>query len=372
MAVFTIVIVFLFGLSSLGNSAEPKLAWRLEWERTLEAARKEGQVTVYIDHSAGALIDSGVFQKAYPAIKLQGVPNRNSEVRIMAERRAGKYIPDVNIAGVTQNYPELYDAKVLDPIKPALILPEVVDESRWYQGRHRYTDLEGKFVFIFLGLPQTGSLTYNTNLLNPKEIKSFWDLVQPKWRGKIVARDMRGPGPGRGGIRFFYHNPELGSEFIRRFFGTTDITLFRDSRLGTDWLATGKFAICYACEGVDKAITQGLPMGRIGILKEGAALVANYGTIALINKAPHPNAAKVFINWFLSREGQLTLQKALAKSEDSGPDSLRIDIPKDDVGPDNRRLDGVKYLEMFTPDRMDMRPPLKVFEAAIAEAQKKQ
>jgi iron(III) transport system substrate-binding protein len=259
----------------------------------VEAAKKEKQVTVYVDHSAASALDTGVFQKAYPGIRLLGVPNRNSEVRIMAERRAGKYIPDVNIAGVTQNYPELYDAKVLDTIKSTLILPEVVDESKWYQGRHRYTDLEGKYVFIFLGLPQTGSFSYNSKLVNPKEVRSFWDLLNPKWKGKIAARDMRGPGPGRGGIRFFYHNPELGPEFIRRLFGATDITLFRDSRLGTDWLATGRFAICYACEGLDKAMAQGLPVARFGVMKEGAALVANYGTIALINKAPHPNAAKV-------------------------------------------------------------------------------
>lgn len=376
LAAKAVITLFIFSsLILLGDgleiSAAEKLAWQAEWENTVEAAKREGQVNIYIDYSASPLLDSGAIQRAFPGIKVLGVPNRNSEIRITAERRAGKYIPDVNIAGITQNYPDLYQAGFLDPIKPQLILPEIVDESKWYLGRHRYADSEAKYVFIFLGLPQTGSFSYNSKLVNAREIRSFWDLLNPKWKGKIESRDMRASGPGRGGLRFFYHNPDLGPEFIRRVYGTMDVTLFRDSRLGTDWLALGKFAICYGCEGLDKAMVQGLPVNRFGMMKEGAGLVANYGTISLINRGPHPNAAKVLINWFLSREGQLAFQKALAKAEDSGPDSLRIDIPKDDVSVDNRRVEGVKYLEMFTPERMEMRPALKVFEEAIAEAGKK-
>jgi ABC-type Fe3+ transport system substrate-binding protein len=107
-------------------------------------------------------------------------------------------------------------------------------------------------------------------------------------------------------------------------------------------------------------------------MKEGAGLVAQYGTIALANQAPNPNAAKVFINWLLSREGQLAFQKALAKAPDSeAPDSFRIDIPKDDVSRENRRGDGIKYLEMFTPERMDMRPIVKVASEAMAQAGKR-
>jgi ABC-type Fe3+ transport system substrate-binding protein len=146
-------------------------------------------------------------------------------------------------------------------------------------------------------------------------------------------------------------------------------TFFRDQRLAMDWLATGRVAICMGCGNTEREKAQGLPVEEFGLMKEGAGLVAQYGTISLVNRGPHPNAAKVFANWFLSREGQLALQRALAKAADSeAPDSFRIDIPKDEVSRANRRLEGVQYLEMFTPERMDMRPIIKVASDAMAQA----
>ncbi|HEY5600382.1 MAG TPA: hypothetical protein VIK48_06790, partial [Candidatus Manganitrophaceae bacterium] len=84
------------------------------------------------------------------------------------------------------------------------------------------------------------------------------------------------------------------------------------------------------------------------------------------------NAAKIFINWLLSREGQITLQGAIAKSGGLAPDSLRIDIPKDDVVPKNRRLDKVQYLAMDIPSRLDTEPVIfKLVEDSLAEAERK-
>jgi ABC-type Fe3+ transport system substrate-binding protein len=76
---------------------------------------------------------------------------------------------------------------------------------------------------------------------------------------------------------------------------------------------------------VEKAIKQGLPIGQTLDLTEGGTLSSGGGTISFIDRAPHPNAAKVFVNWLLSREGQINFQAR------DGSDSLRIDIPKNDV-----------------------------------------
>src|SRR5262249_36850314 len=115
------------------------------WERTVQAAKKEGQVTVYVHSTYAPALESGAFQKAFPDIKLVAVSGveLDLERRFMAERRAGKYLADVFMVGVLRSY-NFYQAKLLDPIKPALLLPEVVDESKWWGKAHRYADPEKK------------------------------------------------------------------------------------------------------------------------------------------------------------------------------------------------------------------------------------
>ena len=83
---------------------------------------------------------------------------------------------------------------------------------------------------------------------------------------------MRVRGPGNNDLRLFYHHPKLGPKFIAKLFGEMDVTLFRGYRQATDWLAQGKFPICFACPDVDKAKRQGLPFDEFGPMVEGGAL----------------------------------------------------------------------------------------------------
>ena len=344
--------------------AQAKAAWQAEWEKTLEAAKKEAQLTIYISGYEAILPD---FAKEYPEIKVNAVTGRGNQLgpRLLAERRAEKYIADVVSSGTNPNYQQFYLAKVLDPIKPALVLPEVNDASKWYLRRHQYSDPEGQYVFNYVGSATYGSISYNTKLVEVKEFKSYWDLLDSKWKGKLAARDIREAGPGAGNTRFFYYQPELGPAFIKKLFGEMDLTLFRDFRQGPDWLATGKFAICFFCD-VDVVKRQGLPVETFGpkAFQEGGGLVQQFGTVGLVNRAPHPNAAKVFINWLLSRSGQISVQKRTATGE-SPADSLRIDIPKDDVPYDNRRLAGIKYLDTGKPEWIEMKPIIDVVNEAL-------
>ena len=59
--------------------------------------------------------------------------------------------------------------------------------KRWYQGKHHYTDPHGRFIFTW-GASPAYVVAINTNLVKPEQIKSYWDLLDPKWKGKIVAR----------------------------------------------------------------------------------------------------------------------------------------------------------------------------------------
>jgi iron(III) transport system substrate-binding protein len=351
------------------RAADSKPAWQSEWEKTLQAARKEGQVTVYISGYEEVLPE---FQKEHPDIKLVSVTGRGSQLgqRLVAERRGEKFLADVVSAGGVTTYQQLYLAKVFEPIKPATILPEVTDQALWFQKRHHYSDPEGQYIFNYVGSATYGSVSYNSKLVDAKDFKSYWDLLNPRWKGKILARDIRAPGPGSGNARLFYYHPDLGVSFIRKLFGEMDVTLFRDYRQGPDWLAVGKFAICFFCD-VDVSKQQGLPVDTFGpkVFKEGGGLVQQFGTLGLVNRAPHPNAAKIFINWLLSRKGQTALQKNMANSENPA-DSLRIDIPKDDVPLSSRRIDGVKYIDTGKPEWMEMKPILDVMNEALKAAGK--
>ena len=356
-------------LGSSVNAAADEAKSGNDWWRVVEAAKKEGQLTVYISGYEAVL---PFFEKEFPEIKLTAVTARGNQLgqRLLSERRAEKYLADVVSSGANPSYQVFYPAKALAPIKAALILPEVVDQTKWYLNKHQYSDPESQYVFNYVGSATYGAVNYNSKLVDIKEFKSYWDLLNSKWKGKIEARDIREAGPGAGNTRFFYYHSDLGPPFIRKLFGEMDATLFRDFRQGPDWLATGKFSICFFCD-VDVLKQQGLPVDTFGprVFKEGGGLVQQFGTLSFVDRAPHPNAAKVFINWLLSRRGQIALQKTQANAE-SPADSLRIDIPKDDVPFQSRRLDGVRYLDTGRPEWIEMKPILDVVNEPLKAAGK--
>jgi iron(III) transport system substrate-binding protein len=354
---YAMAIVCSLGVSS-GWTAQGD-AWKADWEKTLAAAKKEGQLVIY--GSADYEMLYAEFHKKYPEIKIIGAFGRGADVakRLMAERRADKYLGDLYLNGMTTGYNVFYKAKALDPIPPLLVLPEVTDTSKWWQGKHHYVDPEKQYLLNINGESRI-VVGYNTKLVNPAEIKSYWDLLNPKWKGKIVAYDPTLGGSGDA-MRFFYHQKSLGPEFIKRMLTETDIVISNDTRQMGDWLAGGKFALSVfgpiSRMDLDVMQIQGLPVSWFAPehLKEGAYITAGSGGVALINKAPHPNAAKIALNWLLSREGQIAYQRIFTQGND-GPDSLRIDIPKDKVPRGNRRPQGEesRYPFVDRAEWMDM------------------
>jgi iron(III) transport system substrate-binding protein len=343
-------------------AAEEQKTWQAEWERTKAAAEKEGEVSYYTLGDDYTYLKE--FEKKFPKIKVKLVPGKGSELlsRIMAERRGGKYLADVARIGNTSPY-TLYQAKALQPMASAFILPEVKDESKWWQGRHQYADPEGRYIFVSVGSVSSNLVAHNTDLVQPADLNSYWDLLD-KWKGKIVAMDPRAGGYGRSGARFVYYNPQLGPRYLQRLLGESDVTLSREYRQAIDWVAARKFSILLFGNGDDilQARAQGLAINVMDTAgwKEGAALEPAAFTFVLMDKAAHPNAAKILVNWLLSREGQIAVQK-----EGQTNDSLRVDIPKTDVKPYMRRRDGAKYIVTWTPEWMDTEPMMKVVNQAL-------
>lgn len=346
--------------------AEQRKGWEADWEKTVAAAKKEGQLSVYFWQGGNLEKALQAFEKKFPEIKLNTVGGRGSSfvVRITSEMRAGKYLADICICGVTSPYAVLHkQAKALEPLKNAFILPDVVDQSKWWEGKHHYQDPEGEFIFAYWGRPAATRVAYNSKLANPAEFKSYWDLVNAKWKGKIVAVD---PNESAGGWRGLYYKPGVGSEFLKRLFGEMEITLIREDRQAVDWLAAGRFSLGLFLTKIPEAKAQGLAVDEFTDtnFKEPPNLdTGANGTIALLKQAPHPNAAKVFINWFLSREGQLAYQEIM-NTRFEYVESMREDIPKEAIPPEYRRRKGVRYVSMFIPDHMEAGPVLKLYKEA--------
>ena len=77
----------------------------------------------------------------------------------------------------------------------------------------------------------------------------------------------------------------------------------------------------------------------------------------MLHNAPHPNAAKIFVNWLLSREGQAQVQKGRKGRPRTGSNSLRIDIAKNDVPEEMQRKESVDYFDADDDNFADRRPP---------------
>jgi iron(III) transport system substrate-binding protein len=362
-------------LQSLGfcHAAESKPAWQVDWEKIVTAAKKEGEVRLWGDQEITHPDIVAAFTKEYPFIKPVTVSGRVGELmpRIIAERRAGKYLADLYSGGLGgRSFFDFLKVGVLDSIKPLVILPDVVDGSKWLNGEHHYADSEKRFVFMYEGSVAGVGLHYNTSLVDLKEFTSYWDLLNSKWKGKILLYERIGVGSPS--VVRFYHNSQLGPDFLRRLLTEMDITVSQDRRQSSDWLASGKFPVCIDCGDTDRAKQQGLPVDELtqASLKEASYEISTSGNsgLALINNAPHPNAARVFVNWFLSRNGQIVWQAVMNTKVMEPSDSMRTDIPKDNVSPSARREEGRKYR---VTGFLDPDPAERLFRELLSKEKRK-
>ena len=99
--------------------------------------------------------------------------------------------------------------------------------------------------------------------------------------------------------------------------------------------------------------------------REPGEFGGQHGLNRVTDQPPHPNAARVFVNWLLSREGQTLFRNG--QPPYNSEESLRTDIPKDMVRGEVRRVDGVKYFLAEKPEFMDMAPIHEIVEKAMVQ-----
>jgi len=317
--------------------------WVAEWEAMKAAAALDGELIAFLccgfGSRVGKFIEEGEQALGIPIVVSTG-SSRQQWDKVKAEREAGVYTLDVWTGGLNTSQNRLLPGGALADLKSLLVSPEVLDESLWYNNEHFWGDYASqKHVFAYGGSASLAEITYNTDLLNPDEIKSYTDLLDPKWKGKIIARDPRENGTSQSTALFFLL---MGEEFLRKLLIDQEVVITSDARQAADQLALGKYAMClFACTTeVRAAREQGLPVQENfpATVTEGSRLSTGGNTLMALGNAPHPAAQKLFVNWFLGKEGQAWWQRIDTSQ------SLRTDIGVEGVTPSNVRQEGATYL----------------------------
>jgi len=318
------VLLMVLAPSTLAQSAEKN------WDETLAAARKEGKVVV-----AGAP-DPVMRNEVIPAftkrygIAVDYLAGRSGTLvdRVRIERASGVYSIDAYLPGSDTMFNVLYPEKMIDPLRPLLVLPEITDPGKWKTGKLWFMDPEQQYVLRLFN--SVDSLLFiNTDQVKPEEMTEVRHLLDPKWRGKISTEDP-GLDSGNGGNTAARFYKQLGPDFVKALYIDQKPVISRERRQFTDWLARGTYPICLSCreDDVRHLRQEGFKLLKIYNLKGLATSVnASPFLVAVANKAPHPNAARVFLNWIAGKEALEIYSKGF------GAATLRTDVDESFLDP---------------------------------------
>ena len=291
-----------------------------EWRRLVEAAKKEGKVVVGGPPTA---VLRRQFKETFESrfgieLELLSAPGPQNANRAISEFKAGVKFFDV-LHGGSGTLQPLKNDNMLVPFMDQIVLPEVKDPKQWWGGHMWEDNLKtNRFIYSF-SADFTVPPFYNTDLVKPNEITSYEDLLQPKWKGKIGMFEPRVASAGQG--LWGYLMRAKGKEFLQKL-ADQQLYIHRDGQQIAVALARGNIAIALAVAQrfMEPYLKNGLPIKLLLNLKEGLNGSNGFGTVGMMANSPHPNAAKVYLNWLLSKEGQELYGRALTQG------SRRFDV----------------------------------------------
>lgn len=299
------------------DQGEPSTSQDAAWTKVVEAAKKEGRLTIYSYNFVGdvGLAVSQAFRERY-RIQVDIITGRGAAFieRLKTEKRMGSILADM-----TDNSPT--NAKNMKEqgftISVADELPSLREKDVWLADILA-TDPQDRHLISFNF--STYSSFVNTNLVKPGEEPTVWkDLLDPKWKGKMTVAD---PTTGAGLLNTFVplmREKVVDEEFLKGLY-KQDIrfALSAPDAAGIISRAERSLVITATSSEFGSFVSQGAPIRAVA-LSDGTVLTAI--VVAAYGGAPHPNAAKVFINWLISQEGQAVYSKAASVT------SARKDVP---------------------------------------------
>jgi iron(III) transport system substrate-binding protein len=265
-----------------------------DWNKVVDAGKKEGKVVIYTA-SIGSPFHKKVFdafEKKY-GIKVELLEARASEVRerVRVEQAAGRFLGDLHHNGSTTTWLMTRDGN----FQPHGDIPNIKNVEAIYEP----DDIKIPAEVI------SYSLMVNKNIVKPAdEPKSWKDLLDPRWQGKILSDDYRALG---GGAVFF---PVMLKAFGREFhekLAAQKPVFSRDLQNSERRCARGEFPLYLPFNLQDLNNLKGLPVKAV-VPAEGRPYVRF--DISTLKNGPHPNASRLLMNHYLEPESQLVFANA--------------------------------------------------------------
>ncbi|MDF2115910.1 extracellular solute-binding protein [Roseiarcaceae bacterium H3SJ34-1] len=262
-----------------------------DWNKIVAAGKAEGKVVYYTAHVGNPLQKAilQAFTTRY-GIAVESLEARASELRerTRVEQAAGRFIADVSFTSDGQ-------AAVIDKEDGVFARHALTPNAKDVRAPFKANDLFAPSMILNYGV------LINTSLVKPQdEPKSWADLADPKWKGRILSDDTRAIG---GGYLWFYTTMFLGlGEKYQQAMAAQEPVFTRDQREAGRRVARGEFAMFIPFIFPDVNNLKGLPV-KVLPMAEGAPYVL-YGAV-LMRNAPRPNAALLLIDFMMSEEAQL-------------------------------------------------------------------
>ena len=309
-----------------------------EWERVLKAARAEGELTVAGFPSLADKMSAAFTRDTGIQLNFNGSSTVEQSARLEAEARAKNLTIDILLGGGRELGPMMRDG-LLQPIAPQLLLPGV-DPMNFRRGKLKWMDTTSQYLlqgaeYVF------GWLVVNKNRVDPSKINSWQALLDPRYRGKISSYDVRTPGPGQGSSAWIYNL--FGIDYIKAFFLDQEVKFTTDNRQLVEMVARGTMPIAFgAIQNELERFKQAGFRNLTVVLPDDAPgyLTGGFSVLKQAKGVPHPNAATVFINWYMSRPGQEVYESVML--ETSCRADLNTDLPEYLVP-----RPGINYYEAF-------------------------
>lgn len=350
--------------SALLTAAAPD--WGQRWNQVVEAAKKEGAVLIYFAPNPTVQKNLGVAFKQKYGIDLQFVTARGAALseKISSERRAGLYLGDVIIQGYTAQF--IFKPQgILQPLGPFLILPEVTDSKNWMDGGLSFIDEDHTIVSFIKSVENV--VMRNNELVQQGAIKSYYDLLLPRWKGHMVMGDPTIEGMSQSWFFLVLQKilgMEKGTEYMRQLVKQEPV-ITRDDRQGIEGVARGKYLLAIGLHPPTVAEFRGMgaPVEPVKLV-EGTPTTASMGNISVLEKPAHPNATILFLNWLLSKEGQTIFSQSLKMP------SARVDVTTAGLDPYNVRQPGEKVFSNYEAELVQLKGKLapmakKIFEPLL-------